>query len=38
MSTFQAAVTAPSMVLFAVGVHNLQSWLERWEYRHHVND
>ena len=38
MSTVQAAVIAPSMVLFAVGVHNLQSCLERRGYRHHFND
>jgi hypothetical protein len=38
MSTFQNVVIAVSLALFAVGVHDLQLWLERWHYRRHFND
>jgi hypothetical protein len=27
-----------SLALFAVGVHNLQLWLERWDHERHLND
>jgi hypothetical protein len=27
-----------SLALFAVGVHDLQSWLERWDHGRHFND
>jgi hypothetical protein len=27
-----------SLALFAVGVHNLQLWLERWDHERHRND
>jgi hypothetical protein len=38
MSALQTAVTVVSLALFAVGVHDLQSWLERWDYERHCND
>jgi hypothetical protein len=27
-----------SLALFAVGVHNVQLWLERWDHERHFND
>jgi hypothetical protein len=27
-----------SLALFAVGVHTLQLWLERWDHERHRND
>jgi len=27
-----------SLALFAVGVHDLQLWLEGWDYGRHFND
>jgi hypothetical protein len=38
MSTLQAVVTVVSLALFGVGVHDLQSWLERWDHERHCND
>jgi hypothetical protein len=38
MSTIQAVVTAVSLASFAVGVHDLQSWLERRDHERHFND
>jgi hypothetical protein len=38
MSTLQAVVAVVSLALFAVGVHDLQSWLERWDHERHFND
>ena len=38
MSTLQTFVTLVSLALFAVGVHNLQLWLERWDHERHFND
>jgi pimeloyl-ACP methyl ester carboxylesterase len=38
MSTLQAVVIVVSLALFAVGVHDLQLWLERWDLRRHFND
>jgi len=31
-------VAAVLMVLAAIGLHNLQSWLERWDYERHFQD
>lgn len=38
MSTLQYFVTVVSLVLFGVGVHDLQLWLERWDHERHFND
>jgi hypothetical protein len=38
MSTLQIVVMAVSLALFAVGVHDLQLWLERWDHERHFND
>jgi hypothetical protein len=38
MSTFQNVVIVLSLALSAVGVHNLQLWLERWDHQRHFND
>jgi hypothetical protein len=38
MSTLQTVVTLVSLALFAVGTHDLQSWLERRDYDRHLND
>ena len=38
MSTLQAVVIAVSLALFALGVHDLQVWLERWDHHRHFND
>ena len=38
MSTLQAVVIVVSLALFAVGVHDLQSWLERWDRDRHFSD
>ncbi len=38
MSTLGAVVIAVSLALFAVGVHDLQLWLERWDHERHFND
>ncbi len=38
MSTIQAVVIVVSLALFAAGVHDLQSWLERWDHERHFND
>ena len=38
MSILQAVPIAASLALFAVGVHDLQSWLERRDYGRHFND
>jgi hypothetical protein len=38
MSTLQTVVMVLSLALFAVGVHDLQSWLERWDHGRHFND
>jgi len=38
VSIFQSVVILMSLALFAVGVHDLQSWLERWDHRRHFND
>jgi hypothetical protein len=38
MSIFQNVVVVVSLALFAVGVHDLQLWLERWDHRRHFND
>lgn len=24
--------------VIGIGVYNLESWLERWDYKHHVED
>jgi pimeloyl-ACP methyl ester carboxylesterase len=31
-------VMMASLASFAVGVHDLQSWLERWDHKRHFND
>ena len=38
MNALQAVVMVGSLALFALGVHDLQSWLERWDHRRHFND
>ncbi len=38
MSTFLVVVLVVSLALFAFGVHDLQGWLERWDYGRHFND
>jgi hypothetical protein len=38
MSTLQTVVIVVSVALFAVGVHDLQSWLERRDHERHFND
>jgi hypothetical protein len=38
MSTLQNVVILVPLALFAVGVHNLQLWLERWDHERHLND
>jgi hypothetical protein len=38
MSALQTVVTAASLALFGVGIHDLQSWLERRDYERHLND
>ncbi len=38
MSTLQAVVIVVSLALFALGVHDLQSWLEHWDHERHFND
>jgi hypothetical protein len=38
MSALQTVVTVVSLSLFAVGVHNLQLRLERWDHARHLND
>ncbi len=38
MSTVEAIARVVSLALFALGVHDLQSWLERWDHRRHCND
>jgi hypothetical protein len=38
MTTFQSVLILLSLALFAVGVHNLQLWLERSDHERHFND
>ena len=38
MSIVQIAAVVISLALFAVGVHDLQLWLERWDHERHFND
>ena len=38
MSTLPALVIVVSLALFAVGLHDLQVWLERWDHQRHCND
>jgi hypothetical protein len=38
MSALPAVVVVVSLALFALGVHDLQSWLERWNHERHFND
>ena len=38
MSTIQAVVMVVSLALFAIGVDDLQLWLERWDHERHFND
>jgi hypothetical protein len=38
VSTLQAVVIVVSLALLAVGGHNLQLWLERWDHERHFND
>jgi hypothetical protein len=38
VSALQYVVTVLSLALFAVGVYDLQSWLERWDHKRHLND
>ena len=38
MSTLQNVVIVVSLALFAVGVRDLQLWLERWDHERHFND
>jgi hypothetical protein len=38
MSTLQTVVTVVLLALFAVSLHDLQLWLERWDHERHFND
>jgi hypothetical protein len=38
MSALQSVVTVVLLALFAVGVYDLQLWLERWDHARHCND
>ena len=38
MSTLHAGVIVVSLALSAVGVHDLQLWLERWDHERHFSD
>jgi hypothetical protein len=38
MNTLQNVVILVSLALFAVAVHDLQLWLERWDHERHLND
>ena len=38
MSVLQTIVIVMSLALFAVGVHDLQLWLERWDHTRHFDD
>ena len=38
MSTLPTVVMVVALALFAVGVHDLQLWLERWDHERHFND
>jgi hypothetical protein len=38
MSTLQVVVIVVSLALFAVGMHDLQLWLERWDHQRHFSD
>ena len=38
MSTLQNVVIVVLLALFAVGVYDLQLWLERWDHERHFND
>ena len=38
MSILQAVAIVVSLASLAVGVHDLQSWLERWDHQRHFND
>ena len=38
MSVLQIVIVIMSLALFAVGVHDLQMWLERWDHERHFND
>ena len=38
MSVLPTVVIVASLALFAVGVHDLQLWLERWNHARHFND
>jgi hypothetical protein len=38
MNSLHTIVIVVSLALFAVGVHDLQLWLERWDHERHFND
>jgi hypothetical protein len=38
MSAFENVVMVVSLAFFAVGMHDLQLWLERRDYERHFND
>jgi hypothetical protein len=38
MSGLLAVVTGAVLALIAVGVYNLQTWLERWDHQRHLED
>jgi hypothetical protein len=38
MTTLLDVFTAMWLVLLAVGVYNLQSWLERWDHQRPADD
>ena len=38
MSALMAVFTVGLAALTVVGVHDLQAWLERWDYDRHVAD
>ena len=38
MSAYLTSFTAVLVAVTAVGVYNLQVWLERWDRNRHLND
>jgi hypothetical protein len=38
MSAFLILLAAALMALIAIGIHDLQAWLERWDHNRHLFD
>lgn len=38
MSTLLLSLVVAGAVVTAFGIHELQTWLERWEYERHAQD